>query len=144
MSNDELARRAVASKRFQWMVGMVNTRGDRVLAVQPFPSMGHVRITAREAGPYGGRVEWYCTDAGEQPNDVLPDLSDPATLGCLLALVREAWGDDLLHCAPSSQWLRGEETWIVWRFTTKATGWQHECRAYTEAGALVAALEAAP
>jgi hypothetical protein len=25
----------------------------------------------------------------------LPDLTDPATLGCLLALVREAWGPDL-------------------------------------------------
>ena len=33
-------------------------------------------------------------------NDVdVPDLRDPATLGCLLALVREAWGDDAMIVA---------------------------------------------
>ena len=32
---------------------------------------------------------------------LLPDLTDPATLGCLLALVREAWGDPSIIAEPS-------------------------------------------
>jgi hypothetical protein len=65
--------------------------------------------------------------------DAWPDLTDPATLGCLLALVREAWGDPSMHCAPDleSGW------WTLW-------GIKHDERAPTEAAALVAALEAAP
>jgi len=59
----------------------------------------------------------------------LPDLTDPATLGCLLALVREAW-DDRYLCASLSP----RKLWMV-------DGWSlHD----TEAEALVAALEAAP
>ena len=36
----------------------------------------------------------------ERCRDALPDLTDPATLGCLLALVREAWQDPTIttHC----------------------------------------------
>jgi hypothetical protein len=33
--------------------------------------------------------------SGEDLPGTLPDLTDPATIGCLLALVREAWGDSL-------------------------------------------------
>jgi len=68
----------------------------------------------------------------------LPDLSDPATLGCLLALVREAWVDPLLglypvrmdDCAP---WWNVANVWGTYAATGR-----------TEAAALVAALEAAP
>ena len=67
----------------------------------------------------------------------LPDLTDPATLGCLLALVREAWGDPKIHVVP-----RGASVWA-----TAYAGWLHKkaiaCGA-TEAEALVAALEGAP
>jgi len=60
---------------------------------------------------------------------IMPDLDDPATLGCLLALVREAW-DDRYLCASLSP----RKLWMV-------DGWSlHD----TEAEALVAALEAAP
>ena len=35
----------------------------------------------------------------------LPDLQDPATLGCMLALVREVWGDPCLYvmCSPGEE-----------------------------------------
>jgi hypothetical protein len=66
----------------------------------------------------------------------VPDLTDPATLGCLLALVREAWGDPLAVVSPV--WEKG---WMIgWRVCFARSGFF----AGTEAEALVAALEAAP
>jgi hypothetical protein len=61
-----------------------------------------------------------------------PDLEDPSTLGCLLALVREAWGDSAAHAVPDGDWhVYGDIPG-----TEYGTG-------DTEAEALVAALEAA-
>jgi len=72
----------------------------------------------------------------------LPDLSDPATVGALLALVREAWGDpgaSVWHDRRVSVWSWMADGCIhgVWR-PSDADGYE------TEAEALVAALEAAP
>jgi hypothetical protein len=69
--------------------------------------------------------------------DALPDLTDPATVGCLLALVRDAYADARITVVP-----RGARVWAVvypgWlRMKAIAMG-------KTEAEALVAALEAAP
>jgi hypothetical protein len=65
--------------------------------------------------------------------NALPDLTDPATVGCLLALVREAWGDSAAHAVPDGDWhIYGDMP-----ETEYAIG-------DTEAEALVAALEAAP
>ena len=63
----------------------------------------------------------------------LPDLSDPATLGCLLALVREAWGDSKTCARPDLE----DDVWYV--VTRSGLAF-----AATEAEALVAALESAP
>ena len=66
----------------------------------------------------------------------VPDLRDPATLGCVLALVREA------HAVPFLQ---------VSIKISREHGYQFDCHPHhrgqwvdTEAEALVAALEAAP
>jgi len=64
----------------------------------------------------------------------LPDLDDGATLGCLLGLVREAWGCDWLTCQP----LLTEGGVHGWRVVGTSLQSDH-----TEAAALVAALEAA-
>ena len=39
---------------------------------------------------------------GWLPTDALPDLSDPATIGCLLWLVQQAGGDVPVHVDPES------------------------------------------
>ena len=73
-----------------------------------------------------------------------PDLTDPATLGCLLHLVREAWAPNIVvlggwravHIyAPTAgrQWVEGDLAPYLW-----------ESDALGEAEALEAALEAAP
>lgn len=46
-----------------------------------------------------------------RPPGALPDFTDPATLGCLLSLVREAWGDPEMHLALGASgwvWMSGE------------------------------------
>ncbi len=75
---------------------------------------------------------------------LLPDLDDPATLGCLLALVREAWdaGPDI-----ESYLTRAGTLQIVVRVWA-AGDWEDNDPSdfvdATLAEALVAALEAAP
>jgi hypothetical protein len=65
----------------------------------------------------------------------LPDLQDPATLGCLLALVREAWGDPYLCCVGDRE--------TGWRLDGYAA--VEDIHSYrSEAEALVRALEVAP
>ena len=64
----------------------------------------------------------------------IADLSDPASRGCLLALVREAWGDPLAHVAPVAV------GWRVWLEVDLEVFFDGD----TEASALVTALKAAP
>lgn len=69
----------------------------------------------------------------------VPDWDDPATLGCLLALVREAWGDPHVHVAATFE----GPTCTGWRvrFSVSRSLW---FEGDSEAEALIAALEAAP
>lgn len=106
--NKELAKQAVACKRWRWMAGMLTINGTRI---QRTPN---VEITAA----------W-------------PDLDDPATLGCLLALVRKAWGDCTIWTMVDVDCDEG--AWICTGLEVGEIG-----SGYSEAHALVAALEAAP
>jgi len=70
-----------------------------------------------------------------------PDLTDPATLGCLLALVREAWGwDSAFTCHDESGWCVNSGADCDVDLQDEAGDAE---RYVTEAAALVAALEAA-
>jgi len=130
-----LARRAVACKGWRWMPGMLHGMvvGDKLTSCY--------RI---------GDLTLYL-DA-----DRVPDLADPATLGCLLALVREAWRCPTVYVRQSTT-RRKSDGVIAWEVcdlhldaeACRALGvpregsvgfWGHG----SEAEALIAALEAAP
>ena len=109
-----LAKRVVACRGWRFMGGMLVA-----------DAIGKQRVYDDVAGePYWSTDGW------------LPDLTDPATLGCLLALVREA------HAVPYLQ---------VSVKISREHGYQFDCHPHhqgqwvdSEAEALVAALEAAP
>lgn len=126
---ESLARRAVACKHWRWMPGMLTTLGLRIDAVdkrgEPY----------RSGRYYDGAGELQQTR--EHEPEPLPDFSDPATLGCVLALVREALG--------GAVWVEPQRdgSWCVLKmnglYCTPLGS-----RSFSCASALVAALEAAP
>ena len=112
---EALARRAVACKGWGLIEAMLLRSGRNTLRVTE-PSKFH-------------NAEW------------LPDFTDPATLGCLLALARKKHRSSALQVSP-----RVDVVGIVgWRCYRNYDLDDHASwDASTEAGALVAALEAAP
>jgi hypothetical protein len=108
--------------------------------------------------PQRGGIAWsrrplddYQPKYSGRPTDALPDLTDPATLGCLLALVREAWGDDTVYASNLKGYVGYDWVCIVDTSTlTPGKVYPHTRHGVTyfcgltEAEALVAALEAAP
>jgi hypothetical protein len=116
-----LSRRAVACTGWRWMPGML----------AHFEHDGRrVRVGMPDA--------WASTTA-------VPDLTDPATLGCLLALVREAWGCVVVTSPDYDEDDEGcqEPTVVGWR-AVETVRWMPVGEGKTEAEALVVALEAAP
>ncbi|MEN9785525.1 MAG: hypothetical protein RLZZ299_789 [Pseudomonadota bacterium] len=118
-----LARRAVACRGWRWMAGMLTACSVRVIEGGGGYIIGHRQGATREGG---GWVD--AEDAG-----YLPDLTDPATLGCLLALVREAWSNAIV-IRIGNGWFHVEVDERDW--------YDHNTSSLL--AALVAALEAAP
>lgn len=116
---DAIGLRAVACSRWRWMPGMA-------WYVRRAPPLEDVN----------GRVE----RGRPLYPDALPDLTDPATAGCLLALVREAYGEPGI----GFEYDAVLDLWGVYAPNKGVWGTRQRGSAKTEAGALVAALEAAP
>lgn len=120
MSDTDTAKRAVACKHWRYAPGVITNVGVVVSAGQ------HGIVIYRDG---------TCDSLRLPSPEVLPRLDAGPTMGHLLALVREAWGDPLMFA------------------DCCAAGWFAESggdtpRSFpivdTEAEALVAALEAAP
>jgi hypothetical protein len=140
----DLARRAVACKAWRWLPGMVGWRTAHdgrqvrvrfVESVEDF-ELADPRVSVRKpsmtpifAWGYGRQAGWH------EVSTVLPDLTDPATLGCVLALLRQTWGDDV--------WVQREldDEWDCYRISD---GQFISYAGKTEAEAIVTALEDAP
>ncbi len=119
MTLEELGRRAVACKHWRWMPGMAWFE----------PPSG----APDDDGDYGriNSVDFGC-DIG---SPAYPDLSDPCTLGGLLALVREAWKENV----SPTYWPEDGGDPAYWAI--EIDRWYD---GDTEGASLVAALEAAP
>ncbi len=123
----DLALRAVTCKGFHWMPGMLAVGSTR-FGEGPFRVCYLSALNLR-------------TDPG-----ALPDFDDAATLGCVLALVREAWSAPRALVRLSANG-KSFHVFDVDRVTMGGNWAAFLCgdRNFpTEAHALVAALEAAP
>jgi len=121
----ELAKRAVACKGWRWSSGML--------------------WLVKRAAPledYAGRAVLGYT----RPHEAMPVLTDAATVGCLLALVRFAYSDPWFYVRPSDTYRPdGALGWECFGYLPGRDGGSWRGSGYaSEVEALVAALEAAP
>lgn len=137
-----LGRRAVACRAWRWMPGMATMHGERVVTID---DDGTLRLAAPWVGTTVGltAVRSFYDSSGR----CLPDLTDSSTLGCLLALVREAYRDTSKLWEGHVEVRRDHYTlFFVMGFHHDASGFLVEdilASGSTEVEALVCALEAA-
>ena len=124
-----LARRAVAAPGWRWLPGMLLIDDDGI----PVRFVVELGTHALGVVQGGGHPAWR----KPLPIVAFPVLTDAATLGCLLALVRERWKMPHLTVTRKNRW---------WTYRECAgVGLElHRICAPTETEALIAALEVAP
>ena len=152
----DLGKRAVACKGWRWMPGMLATSTNnyhRPARIESLDGDAYgLTVVPHAEGPVFAAHHEYGI-AGEFPRgSTIPDLRDPATVGCLLSLVREAhpgcsiWvaRDCVVDPLDDTEYMLDErEGWTV----CGGSGDDYLSpygSGDSEAAALVAALEAAP
>ena len=121
----KLAKRAVACKHWRWIRGMLRQDEMRYVGSGVWARWSDTALSSGVLTALHSPDQW-------------PDLSESATRGCLLALVREAWGDPTLCVVFDTS----DGRWHVgrWEDGMALRGREGD----TEAEALVDALESAP
>jgi len=131
---EQLGRRAVACSGWRWLPGMALKHGGKLCD-------GYQGLRGHGEDDDGTiHLEYATGNQWVRPENRVqcyPDLTDAATLGCLLALVRDAWGEAdaaaVREANEIGQW------WVVRNFGGDYFGEPGK----SEAEALVAALEGA-
>lgn len=123
----DLARKLTAHPRWRWVPGMLIGKPG------PRGGMSHFKRIARERYDWekddgsswdGGPVAWFYDDRpsaiGFLPinyvvgyPDLITDLTDPSTVGCLLAMLWLEWSEATL--TPLLQGVRTVTGWVVYR-----------------------------
>ena len=157
---EKLGKRVVACKHWRWMPGMAVMRKDTDDIFDEISGMSfvitEVRVTAAAfevCEPQHHFVDVSTLLNGKTRSvgrmftkGLLPDFSDPATLGCLLYLVREVAKNRNVS-AIRSEFNDGSVVWAVSVETRLALEMGLEdgfVRGATEAECLVAVLESLP
>lgn len=137
MDNLDLARRLVACPGYRPCPGMLGVDGSRLQLWECGAPAGIATIPTTS-----GRHEIVAV----YRDFWLPDLDDRATVGCVEALVQEAWGEDA-HLSPEWDVERGVVVaWSATAMAMYAHGWVRVVdlpRGPTRIEAMIAALEAA-
>lgn len=103
-----LAQRAVACPKWRWMRGMTVIVEDTISSSDA--EQARELITWADPGGMG-----YYRHRNTTSRD-LPDLTDLATFGCLLVLVREAWNDNTITTQfHPSVGTPDRKRWRVWQ-----------------------------
>jgi hypothetical protein len=131
--NEQWARLLAAGK-VRWMPGMLPERDDRVVDVHEGGKGKYITLAYIDRGhEYGCNCSLEHSDLASDT----PDWTDPATIGCLLAMAREATGKSTLVAV----------YWVCHWFAD-STNLGRVPRAAeihtTEAAALLSAIEVAP
>jgi hypothetical protein len=135
MNLEKLSQRLVKSKHFRWMPGMLMLNDKCVIRIEDMNG-----DSIYYSGAYSEEMTTH-----QASGDHWPDLTDPATLGCLLHLVREALNEPWVGFAAEpddegvDRWYPFGDRWHGDHFFAEGAPVYR-----TEADALVAALEAAP
>ena len=110
MDKIKLGSQAVGCMKWRWKPGMralfVRDQTWRITVIDP---AGNVGATADDSF---SPAQWgYTEDTPFNIEEALPDLTDPATYGCLVHLVREVYSDPAMYAAPQTD--AEQEWWVV-------------------------------